>query len=61
MKTAAVFKQADLDRIFKAAKRAGVGARLKPDGSVEVLPDSVPEAQGQSKLREKVFGRGAQA
>lgn len=41
MKTRAVFKQCDLDRIFKAAKKAGVGARLKPDGSVEVLPDSV--------------------
>lgn len=36
----AAFKQVDLDRIFKAAKRTGVGARLKPDGSVEVLPDS---------------------
>ena len=41
----AAFKQVDLDRIFKAAKRAGVGARLKPDGTVEVLPDSPSVAQ----------------
>jgi hypothetical protein len=45
MNARAAFRQRDLDRIFKAAKRAGVGARLKPDGTVEVLTESVAEAQ----------------
>ena len=51
----AAFKQVDLDRIFKAAKRAGVGARLKPDGTVEVLPDSAPVAQGKRNEWDEVF------
>lgn len=33
------FSQADLDRIFRAAKKAGVevSARIKPDGEIIVL------------------------
>lgn len=48
MTAIARFKQVELDRIFKAAKRAGVGARLKPDGTVEVLPESVGGVQGRN-------------
>lgn len=57
---AARFRQADLERIFKAAKKVHVRARaiLRPNGEIEVqmLTDAEAAAQGPSNLRQKVFG-----
>lgn len=54
------FRQADLERVFKAAKRADVRvvATLKPTGEIEtrMLTDDEAAAQGPSPLRKKVFG-----
>lgn len=59
MTAPARFRQADLKRIFAAAKAAGVRATIKPDGTIEMLTESDGAPQGQSKLREKVFGAQA--
>lgn len=54
------FRQADLERLFKAAKNADVRLRatIKPTGEIEaqMLTDAEEAAQGPSPLRKKVFG-----
>jgi hypothetical protein len=60
MTARAVFKQSDLERIFKAAKKADVrvAARIKPTGEIEaqMLTEGEEAEQGPSPLRRKVFG-----
>lgn len=54
------FSQSDLERIFRAAKRADVraAATIRPTGEIEVqmLTEGEQEAHGPSPLRKKVFG-----
>lgn len=64
MTATARFRQADLERVFKAAKRADVRARatIKPTGEIEIdmLTEGEDAEQDPSSLRRKVFG-GAKA
>ena len=61
MTAAARFRQVDLERIFKAAKKAEVHVRatIKPTGEIEteMLTESKGSEQGKDRLRRKVFGR----
>jgi len=53
------FRQTDIERILKAARKADVHVRatIKPSGEIEVLTESAAGEQGPSPLRKKVFGR----
>jgi hypothetical protein len=73
MSERARIRQAELTRIFKAAKAAGVRAVIRPDGTIEMLADADPAAaaprerddmlesgslaQRRAALRRKVFKR----
>jgi hypothetical protein len=54
------FRQTDVERVFRAAKRAEVRARIiiKPTGEIEaqMLTEGEEAEQGSNSLRRKVFG-----
>jgi hypothetical protein len=60
MTAPARFRQVDLERLFKAARKADVRvlATIKPTGEIEaqMLTEGQDGAQGPSPLRKKVFG-----
>jgi hypothetical protein len=49
MSERARIRQAELTRIFKAAKAAGVRAIIRPDGTIEMLADAGPAAAAPSE------------
>jgi hypothetical protein len=58
MTAPARFRQADLDRLFKAAKKNGVRVRIEPDGAVEMLTESQALASSAAdEIRRKVAAR----
>lgn len=60
MTAPARFRQADLKRIFAAAKQAGVRVRVEPTGAIQMLTESEAAAQQGRNPWDEVLG-GAKA
>lgn len=51
------WRQADLDRILKAANKNGVRVRINPDGSIETLGPGLTPPHAERNPLDRIFDR----